>query len=130
MPDRPRRIADRGRPPAVDRMGREPLVDVMKVDVDWLRGYAKELDKRADDAQAVLRSVTQRQLEPEAFGELGRSLRTPEAYQRAADTLHKQLQQAEKVISAAARSLRAAADHYAGHDDDAAATLRKKATRD
>lgn len=105
-------------------------MDAVRVDVDWLRGYAKELDKRADEAQAVLRSLTRRQLEPEAFGGLGRSLRTPQAYRSAADTLHDQLRQAEKVIGAAARALRDAADHYAGHDEDAAGTLTKKATTD
>jgi uncharacterized protein YukE len=111
-------------------MRKGAAVDAVRVDVDWLRGYAKELDKRTDEAQAVLRGLTRRQLEPEAFGELGRSLGTPQAYQRAADKLHDQLEQAERVLAAAAKALREAADHYAGQDTDAADTLNKKGTRD
>lgn len=105
-------------------------MDAVKVDVDWLRGYAVELDKRADEAHTVLRSLSGSPLEPEAFGELGRSLGTPQAYQRAADTLQDQLEQAEKVLGSAAKALREAADHYAGGDEDAADTLNKKGTRD
>jgi hypothetical protein len=101
-------------------------VDAVRVDVDWLRGYAAELDKRTDEMQATWRALTQWQLEPRAFGELGRSLRIPEAYQRAADTLLRQLRQAEAVIDAAAHALRATADHYAGQDSDAAAALDRK----
>jgi uncharacterized protein YukE len=105
-------------------------VDAVKVDIDWLRGYATELDKRADEAEALLRSLSSRPLDPDVFGELGRSLGTPQAYQRAADSLQDQLEQAEKVLATAARALRDAADHYAGGDEDAADTLNKKGTTD
>jgi hypothetical protein len=101
-------------------------VEAVRVDVDWLRSYAKGLDNRVDEAQSAVQSLTQRPLQPEAFGELGRSLRIPEAYQRAADELLKELRQAETVLTAAAGSLREAADHYAGQDEDAAITLQRK----
>ena len=104
-------------------------MDAVRVDVDWLRRYAGELDERTDETRAVRSVLDQRRLEPEAFGGLGRSLRTPEAYRRAADTLLAQLRQAETVIGAAARALREAADHYAGHDEDAAVTLDRRADR-
>lgn len=104
-------------------------MDAVRVDVDKLLDYAKGLDRRTDEAQAALRAVGRR-LEPEAFGELGRSLGTPQAYQRAADRLEGQLKQAERVLAAAAAALREAAEHYSGEDSDAARTLERKADLD
>jgi hypothetical protein len=103
------------------------VVKAVRVDIDWLRTYAEQLDRRGDEAQAAHRSLTGHQLEPEAFGELGRALGTPAAYQRAADRLHEQLEQAGRVLTAAAGALREAAEHYAGGDSDAARTLDRKA---
>jgi uncharacterized protein YukE len=105
-------------------------VDAVRVDVDRLLDYAEDLDRRTDEAQAALRSVSQRRLEPEAFGELGASLGTPQAYQRAADRLENQLEQAERVLAAAATALREAAEHYSGEDTDAARTLEQQAATD
>lgn len=105
-------------------------MDAVRVDVDRLLDYARGLDRRTDEAQAALRAVSGRRLEPEAFGELGRSLGTPQAYQRAADRLEGQLKQAERVLAAAAAALREAAEHYSGEDSDAARTLERKADLD
>jgi uncharacterized protein YukE len=105
-------------------------VDYVRVDVDRLEDYATALDRGADEAQAALRSVARRRLEPEAFGEIGRALGTPQAYQRAADRLEDQLDQAQRVLVAAATALREAADHYRGEDTDAARTLEQRGAAD
>lgn len=104
-------------------------MDSVRVDVDRLQDYADGLDRRADEAQAALRSLTGRRLDPQAFGELGASLGTPAAYQRAADRLEGQLRQAERVLGAAAAALRETAEHYRGEDTDAARTLERRAER-
>lgn len=100
-------------------------MDTVKVDTDWLRGYAGLLERRADDATATLSTLREQQLQPEAFGDAGRELGTPQAYQRAADSLFAQLTRAEEVFTAAATALRQAADHYAGTDTDGARTLER-----
>lgn len=105
-------------------------MDSVRVEVDRLLEFAAGLDERADEAHAALRTVTQHRLEPEAFGDLGRSLGTPQAYQRAADRLEQQLQQANRVIEAAAAALRDAAGHYRGEDTDAARTLEQRGATD
>lgn len=105
-------------------------MDALRVDIDRLLEYAKALDRRTAEVQAVRRSVAERPLEPEAFGELGTALATPQAYQRAADRLAGQLDQAQRVLGSAAEALRGAADHYRGQDTDAALTLQRRAATD
>lgn len=101
-------------------------MDAVRVDLDQLTDYATALDRRADEAQAILDGLRGHQLDDEAFGEVGQSLGTPQAYQRAADALFAQLGRAEQVLAAAATALRQAADHYEGTDVDGAKTLEKK----
>lgn len=99
-----------------------------KVDTGWLREYAGELTKRSDEVEAVHGALTEHQLEPEAFGELGASLGSPAAYQRAADTLLKQLEQADKVLTAAAESVGQVAGHYTDDDQSSAVAIEKRTT--
>ena len=105
-------------------------MDTIKVDLDWLRDYAAVLDRRADSARAVLRGLRDHQLDDDAFGEIGRSLHTPQAYRRAAGSLFAQLDRAEEVLSAAATALRQAAEHYQGTDVDGARTLDSRDASD
>jgi uncharacterized protein YukE len=105
-------------------------VDTIKVDLDWLRNYAAVLDRQADSARAVLTELREQQLDDDAFGEVGRSLRTPQAYRRATGSLFAQLGRAEEVLSAAATALRQAAEHYQGTDLDGARTLESRDASD
>lgn len=105
-------------------------MDAVRVDVDRLLEYAGALERRTAQVQAIRRSVAERPLEPEAFGELGAALATPQAYQRAADRLAGQLDLAQRVLGSAAEALREAADHYRGQDIDAALTLERRAATD
>ena len=98
-------------------------MDTIRVDLDWLRGYATVLDRRADEAYDILNGLRERPLDDDAFGEVGRSLRTPQAYRRAAGSLLAQLDRAEEVLASAATALRQAAEHYEGTDSDGARDL-------
>jgi len=101
-------------------------VDTIRVDLDWLRDYAAVLDRRADEARSVLGELRGHQLGEDAFGDVGRSLGTPQAYRRAAGSLLAQLDRAEEVLNAAAVALRQAAEHYQGTDADGARTLENR----
>ncbi|MGH3992928.1 MAG: type VII secretion target [Pseudonocardiaceae bacterium] len=105
-------------------------MDAIRVDLDWLRDYAAALDGRADEARNVLSGLKEDQLTDDAFGEVGQSLRTPQAYQRAAESLFAQLDRADEALTAAATALRQAAEHYQGTDFDGARTLEKKSGDD
>jgi hypothetical protein len=102
-------------------------VDTVRVDVDQLAEYASGLDSRADEARDVLNALRDNQLDDEAFGEVGRSMGTPESYRRAAESLFTQLARAEEVLTAASTALRQVSDHYQGTDQDGAVTIEKKA---
>jgi uncharacterized protein YukE len=104
--------------------------DTIRVDLDWLRAYAAMLDRRADEARAVLGAVTEHPLDDDAFGEMGQSLRTPQAYRRATGSLVTQLNRAGEVLAAAAAALRQAAQHYEGADTAGALAMDSRdATR-
>lgn len=105
-------------------------MDTIKVDLDWLRDYATVLDRRADEARGVLGSLREHRVDDDLFGEVGRSLGTPRAYQAAADSLFAQLDRAEEVLTAAATALRQAAEHYEGTDVDGALTLENRGASD
>jgi uncharacterized protein YukE len=100
--------------------------DAIRVDLDWLRDYAAVLDRRADEARGVLGDLKEHPLDEDAFGEVGRSLHTPQAYQRAAGSLLAQLDRAGEVLAAAATALRQAAEHYQGTDDDGARVMETR----
>jgi hypothetical protein len=106
-----------------------PGVDTIRADLDWLRDYAGVLDRGAGAASTVLDSLRAHPLTEDAFGEVGRSLRTFESYQRAADSLLGQLGKAHEVLTAAAGELRKVVEHYTGTEDDATRELENHAAR-
>lgn len=101
-------------------------MDTIKADLDWLTEYAGELDQRAEEARSVLTELKGHPLSDEAFGEVGQSLHTPQAYRRAADSLLAQLDRAGTVLSDAATELRKAVRFYQGTDADGAQALTRK----
>lgn len=102
-------------------------MDTVRVDTDWLGDYATALDRRADEARTVLNTLRGQQLTEETFGEVGRSMGTPQGYQRAADALLAQLARADEVLTSAATALRQVCEHYRGTDLDSARIIEKKA---
>ncbi|MFL6121130.1 hypothetical protein [Actinophytocola sp.] len=70
----------------------------IKLDATWVGGYAK---LAADSGDALADGVEAMAVEPltdESFGQLGRQLRTPEAYSRAAGLLRGQLARAVEAL--------------------------------
>ncbi|MBB5954885.1 hypothetical protein FHS29_001455 [Saccharothrix tamanrassetensis] len=107
------------RPAAPARTGR------IAVDARWVELYAERVDEAAEElsrARAELRSAPVR---PESFGELGRTLRSAEAYRRAAGVLDQQLDRACEVLASAARGLHEVAEHYGSQDEEALALIKK-----
>ncbi|GGS23341.1 MULTISPECIES: hypothetical protein [Actinokineospora] len=98
---------------------------VIKVDPDWVGGYAKKVASAAaelSDGAAVLDTAP---LGPEAFGSLGRTVRIADAYQRASSALRAQLDRGAESLAAAAESLTEVAGKYRTSDDDGAVALRR-----
>ena len=118
--------ASRRNATAGEAKGRGVGTDAIRVDLDWLRDYAAVLDRRADEARGVLGELTAHPLQEEVFGEVGQSLRTPQAYRRAAGALLAQLERAGEVLAGAATALRQAAEHYQGTDDDGARVMESR----
>lgn len=95
------------------------------VDPDWVSGYGTVVSAAADrlaDGAAVLDTAP---LGPEAFGELGRTVRTADAYQRASTALRGQLARGVDALAAAAESLGDVAEKYRASDDDGVVVLRR-----
>lgn len=110
-------------------MRRDPKgyrVQTIRVDLDGVRSYAALLDRHADEARTARAALGERRLDDETFGEIGQSLRTPQAYLRAAGSLLAQLDRAVEAVAAAAESLRQTAERYQGTDDDGAIDLRRR----
>jgi len=105
-------------------------VETIRVDLDWLRWYAALLDRHAAEASAVRTGLREGQLDDDVFGEIGRTLRTPQAYRQAAGSLLVQVDRAEEVLTAAASALRQAAEQYEGTDIDGARNLEHRGAPD
>ncbi|SHE42719.1 hypothetical protein [Streptoalloteichus hindustanus] len=100
-------------------------MDGIRVETDWLRDYARRVDQGAQAVRRARDTVNAHPLPPEAFGELGRTVRVTDAYGRAAALLRQQLDRACEVLGAAGVGLVKVADHYEGHDSDNASTLKR-----
>ena len=98
-------------------------METIRADLDWLRDYAAVLERHGDRVGGVKSSLTAHELADDAFGEVGQSLQTPQAYRRAAESLLGQLDRAEEVLTASATALRQAAEHYQSTDADGAQVM-------
>jgi hypothetical protein len=97
----------------------------IKVDPDWVIDYAKKVSSAAGrlaDGAAVLDTAP---LGPDAFGELGRTVRVADAYQRASSALRAQLARGVEALTSAGESLEDVVGRYRTSDDDGVATLRR-----
>ncbi len=110
------------RPAGPARTGR------IAVDARWVELYAKRVDEAAEELTRARSELRAAPVRAQSFGELGRTLRSAEAYGRAAGMLNQQLDRACEVLTSAARGLHAVAEHY-GSQEEAAATLIKNADR-
>jgi hypothetical protein len=98
---------------------------VIKVDPDWVRGYARQVAAGAETLSTGSDALTAAPLTAESFGSLGRTVRIAESYGRAADVLRGQLIRAVEALESAAHSLDEVAETYEVSDGDGVHTLNR-----
>jgi hypothetical protein len=98
------------------------LVSGVEIDPEWLTAYAKTAVKGADQLSAVSAGDP---LGNEAFGELGRRIRTAEAYQRAATCLREQLTRAVETLHSASDSLNEVVSRYQTSEHDNVRSIKR-----
>jgi uncharacterized protein YukE len=95
----------------------------IKVDANWLNGYARTAEQAGDDLTSALQALQGTPLSSTAFGELGRTVGSADAYNTASTTLQQQVTRAAAALHAAATSLRGIAGAHTSVDADQAAAL-------
>jgi hypothetical protein len=89
----------------------------IKLDAAWVGGYAKLM---ADSAGALSEGVGTMAVDPldeESFGQLGRTLNTTQAYDKAARLLRDQLTRAVEALNAASDGLEKVTAVYQDTDE-------------
>lgn len=94
------------------------------VDPRWIELYAQRVGEAAEELSRARAELRQASVRPQSFGELGRTLRSAEAYRRAAGVLDRQLDRACEVLASAASGLHDVAEHYGSQDDEAVALIK------
>lgn len=97
----------------------------VEINPELVARYGKLAAGAADDLDhgaGVLRSAP---LDNEAFGKLGRTVRTAEAYARAARTLQAELHRATEALTSVSEELREVAQRYRRTDEDAAVAIKR-----
>jgi hypothetical protein len=117
MDDVVRRLGSAGETPA--RSGG------ISVDARWLELYAERVDDAAEELTRARSELRDSPLRPQSFGEIGRTLRSAEAYGRASRVLQQQLDRACEVLAAAGKGLHDVAGHYGGTEDEAVQHIKK-----
>jgi hypothetical protein len=105
--------------------GEFPVTGI-KLDATWVDGYAA---LTADSAEALAEGVRTMAMEPlddESFGELGRQLRTPQAYAKAAQLLRGQLARAVETLSSASDGLGKVTAVYKDTDESGMRGVRRE----
>ncbi|MBC6446330.1 hypothetical protein [Actinokineospora xionganensis] len=97
----------------------------IKVDPDWVSGYAKKVAENAEALGAGAEVLNTAPLAAEAFGSLGRTVRIAESYGRAAEVLRGQLTRAVEALESAADSLGQVAEHYAVSEGDSVREINR-----
>jgi uncharacterized protein YukE len=96
----------------------------IQVDHGWIASYASTAEQSGDDLAAALRTLQGSPLTSAAFGDLGRTVGSADAYHGAAATLQQQLGRAVDALHAAARNLRTVAAEHASVDEQQAAAIK------
>ncbi|MGH3863160.1 hypothetical protein [Actinokineospora sp.] len=97
----------------------------IKVDPDWVSGYAKKVAENAEALGAGADVLNAAPLTAEAFGSLGRTVRIAESYGRAAEVLRGQLTRAVEALESAAHSLGQVAETYAVSEGDSVREINR-----
>jgi hypothetical protein len=97
----------------------------IKFDPAWVGGYAKLTAASADALNEGVRTMATDPLTDESFGQLGRQVRTTEAYARAAQQLRDQLARAVVALGSASAGLEQVTSRYVDSDEQGAATITR-----
>jgi uncharacterized protein YukE len=100
-------------------------VSGIEVDPERVSAYAKTTEQAATDLSGASETLSGAHLSTEAFGELGRTVRTAEAYSKASSTLLGQLSRAVEALHAASTGLDKVAESHRGADEDAAKNISR-----
>lgn len=96
----------------------------VSADPRWLELYSRRVEEAAEELTRARAELREAPVGGQSFGELGRTLRSAEAYGRAAAVLNQQLDRACEVLASAAKGLHDVAEHYGAQDDDAIALIK------
>lgn len=97
----------------------------VKIDPDGVTGYARTLARSGEQLGSAKDSLTADPLGVAAFGELGRQVRTAEAYSRASSTLLDQLTRAVETLHSASDALTKVAEKYTTGEQDTAQQIKR-----
>ena len=104
---------------------REVRVSGVKIDPALVTGYAKTVVKAADQLSGPAGDLNGAPLGNDAFGDLGRQVRTAEAYARASATLRGQLTRAIETLHAASDSLNQVVAQYQASEHATTQTIKR-----
>ncbi len=96
----------------------------IQVDHGWIASYAKTAEQAGDELAAALHTLRGSPLTSAAFGDLGRTVGSEDAYHAAAATLQQQLNRAADALHAAATNLRTVAAEHSSSDERQAAAIK------
>jgi hypothetical protein len=94
-------------------------------DAAWVGGYAKLTAASADALDEGVRTMATDPLTEESFGQLGKQVRTSQAYSRAAQELRDQLTRAVAALNSASSGLEQVTRKYVDSDEQGAATITR-----
>lgn len=100
-------------------------MEAIRIDVDWVDGYARQVEQAAAEVTKVRDDVRAHPLHPDAFGEAGRNTGIADAYQHALDLLTEQVDRAAQMLTSAATGLNTTTGHLTGHQDEGVAAFRR-----
>ncbi|HEX4723372.1 MAG TPA: type VII secretion target [Pseudonocardiaceae bacterium] len=96
----------------------------IKVDPNWIAGYATTAEQAGDELASALQALRGTPLTSAAFGEVGRTVGSANAYNGAAATLQQQVSRAADALRAAAANLRTIAAAHSSVDQEHASVLK------
>jgi hypothetical protein len=97
----------------------------IKFDAAWVGGYAKLTAASAEALDEGVRTMATDPLTEESFGQLGRQVRTTQAYTSAAQQLRDQLSRAVAALNSATTGLNQVTSKYVESDEQGAATITR-----
>lgn len=97
-----------------------PGQSALRIDGVVVGGYAKKVERAAEDLDGAVAGVGAVAGTPEPFGELGARLGLDQSYARASDALRRQLATGAVALRSAAAALEQLASGHARRDADAA----------